>query len=108
MVGTLLSAAITVIFFIISQVSEGHWKWGEDQTLEYTSAFFTGTDLSRVASFQGSRNVDVFMTEEASLVLGSFVPFLVNKHFCITMCQDSPARLLLVSFVREMEMKPVV
>ena len=44
MSGTLLSAAITVIFFIISQVSEGHWKWGEDHNLEYTSAFFTGRD----------------------------------------------------------------
>ncbi len=44
MLGTILCAAITVIFFIISQVSEGHWKWGEENTLEYTSAFFTGTD----------------------------------------------------------------
>lgn len=43
MLGTLVCAAITVIFFIISQVSEGHWKWDDEgQKLEYTSAFFTG------------------------------------------------------------------
>ncbi|XP_074642923.1 protein wntless-like isoform X2 [Tubulanus polymorphus] len=42
MLTTLLCAAMTVIFFIISQVSEGQWKWDEDITLEYTSAFFTG------------------------------------------------------------------
>ncbi|KAL5022114.1 hypothetical protein ScPMuIL_001269 [Solemya velum] len=40
---TLVCAALTVIFFIISQVSEGQWKWGDDGIhLEYTSAFFTG------------------------------------------------------------------
>uniref|UniRef100_A0A0B7A378 Protein wntless n=1 Tax=Arion vulgaris TaxID=1028688 RepID=A0A0B7A378_9EUPU len=40
---TLLCAALTVISFIIGQVSEGHWKWGEEDVgLEYTSAFLTG------------------------------------------------------------------
>ncbi|XP_014672114.1 PREDICTED: protein wntless homolog [Priapulus caudatus] len=44
---TLLCAALTVIFFIVSQVAEGHWKWGEDLSeerskLEYTSAFYVG------------------------------------------------------------------
>ncbi|BFZ00080.1 hypothetical protein BsWGS_03119 [Bradybaena similaris] len=40
---TLLCAALTVIFFIIGQVSEGHWKWGDQEVgLEYTSAFLTG------------------------------------------------------------------
>ncbi|XP_067679551.1 protein wntless homolog isoform X1 [Haliotis asinina] len=40
---TLLCAALTVIFFIISQVSEGSWKWGDENiSLEYTSAFLTG------------------------------------------------------------------
>ncbi|GFR64492.1 protein wntless [Elysia marginata] len=43
MIVTLLCAALTVIFFILGQVSEGEWKWGdEDITLEYTSAFLTG------------------------------------------------------------------
>lgn len=42
MLTTLVAAAITVIFFIISHVSEGHWKWGEENKLEYTSAFFCG------------------------------------------------------------------
>jgi hypothetical protein len=37
---TLLCAALTVIGFILEQVSEGHWKW--DDELEFTSAFFTG------------------------------------------------------------------
>ncbi|XP_005098548.1 protein wntless homolog [Aplysia californica] len=44
MLVTLLCAALTVISFIIGQVSEGQWKWGdEDLSLEYTSAFLTGT-----------------------------------------------------------------
>ncbi|XP_046405904.1 protein wntless [Ischnura elegans] len=42
MLATLLCAAMTVIGFILGQVSEGHWKWDEDIQLEYTSAFFTG------------------------------------------------------------------
>uniref|UniRef100_A0A8D0LA00 Wnt ligand secretion mediator n=1 Tax=Sphenodon punctatus TaxID=8508 RepID=A0A8D0LA00_SPHPU len=39
---SLACAAMTVIFFIVSQVTEGHWKWG-DFTVEVNSAFFTGT-----------------------------------------------------------------
>uniref|UniRef100_T1IN05 Protein wntless n=1 Tax=Strigamia maritima TaxID=126957 RepID=T1IN05_STRMM len=42
MLATLLCAALTVIFFIIGQVSEGRWKWDDDISLEYTSAFFCG------------------------------------------------------------------
>ncbi|KAL4225332.1 hypothetical protein ACF0H5_016020 [Mactra antiquata] len=43
MLATLVCSALTVVFFIISQLSEGQWKWGdEDPSLEYTSAFFTG------------------------------------------------------------------
>lgn len=43
MLTTLLCAALTVIFFIISQVSEGQWKWGDDGiSLEYSSAFLAG------------------------------------------------------------------
>uniref|UniRef100_A0A7M4EYK3 Wnt ligand secretion mediator n=1 Tax=Crocodylus porosus TaxID=8502 RepID=A0A7M4EYK3_CROPO len=38
---TLACAAMTVIFFIVSQVTEGHWKWG-DLTIQANSAFFTG------------------------------------------------------------------
>nr|XP_060628638.1 protein wntless homolog [Anolis sagrei ordinatus] len=38
---TLACAAMTVIFFIVSQVTEGHWKWG-DFTVQVNSAFFTG------------------------------------------------------------------
>ena len=38
---TVVCAAITVIFFIVGQISEGHWKWNENR-LEYNSAFLTG------------------------------------------------------------------
>uniref|UniRef100_A0A8C4VZY8 Wnt ligand secretion mediator n=1 Tax=Gopherus evgoodei TaxID=1825980 RepID=A0A8C4VZY8_9SAUR len=38
---TLACAAMTIIFFIVSQVTEGHWKWG-DFTVQGNSAFFTG------------------------------------------------------------------
>jgi len=44
MLTTLVAAALTVIGFIIGQVSEGAYKWDEDlgSTLEYTSGFLTG------------------------------------------------------------------
>ncbi|XP_008431599.1 protein wntless homolog isoform X2 [Poecilia reticulata] len=41
MLVTLTCAAMTIIFFIISQVNEGHWHWG-DRTVQVNSAFFTG------------------------------------------------------------------
>ncbi|XP_029381434.1 protein wntless homolog isoform X2 [Echeneis naucrates] len=41
MLVTLTCAAMTVIFFIISQVNEGHWHWG-DHAVQVNSAFFTG------------------------------------------------------------------
>ncbi|XP_044530694.1 protein wntless homolog [Gracilinanus agilis] len=41
MLVTLACAAMTVIFFIVSQVTEGHWKWG-GVTVQVNSAFFTG------------------------------------------------------------------
>ncbi|KAG8227847.1 hypothetical protein J437_LFUL010713 [Ladona fulva] len=42
MLATLLCAAMTVIGFILGQLSEGQWKWDDELQLEYTSAFFTG------------------------------------------------------------------
>jgi len=42
MVFTLLCAAMTVILFILGEVSEGYWKWGDHQRLQYTSAVQTG------------------------------------------------------------------
>ena len=42
MLATLLCAALTVIGFILGQVSEGRWKWDDELELEFTSAFFTG------------------------------------------------------------------
>uniref|UniRef100_A0A674NVN6 Wnt ligand secretion mediator n=1 Tax=Takifugu rubripes TaxID=31033 RepID=A0A674NVN6_TAKRU len=41
MLVTLFCAAMTVIFFIISQVNEGHWHLG-DHMVQVNSAFFTG------------------------------------------------------------------
>ncbi|XP_071343377.1 protein wntless homolog [Trachinotus anak] len=41
MLVTLACAAMTVTFFILNQVSEGHWHWG-DYTLQVHSAFLTG------------------------------------------------------------------
>jgi hypothetical protein len=42
MLATLLCALLTVIGFIMGQVSEGQFQWNENIELEYTSAFFTG------------------------------------------------------------------
>ena len=50
MLSTVLLAAMTIIFFVVSQVSEGHWKWGEENKLEYTSAFFTGEYITNYYS----------------------------------------------------------
>ena len=42
-VATLVCAASTVIFFIIGQYSESHWKWGDDEVrLEHGTAFMAG------------------------------------------------------------------
>jgi Wnt-binding factor required for Wnt secretion len=42
MVATLTCAAMTVIGFILGQVTEDKWKWDGDVEIEYTSAFYTG------------------------------------------------------------------
>ena len=42
MLATLLCAFLTVVGFILGQVSEGQWKWNDNVELEFTSAFFTG------------------------------------------------------------------
>nr|XP_033772303.1 protein wntless homolog isoform X2 [Geotrypetes seraphini] len=41
MLVTLACAALSVIFFITSQVNEGHWTW-DGTTVQVNSAFFTG------------------------------------------------------------------
>lgn len=41
MLATLICAAMTVIGYILGQVSEDQWKW-DDHSIKYTSAFFTG------------------------------------------------------------------
>lgn len=42
MLATLLCAALTVIGFIMGQVSEGKWKLDDNVEVEFTSAFLTG------------------------------------------------------------------
>ena len=42
MLATLVTACLTTIGFIIGQVSEGQYKWDDNISLEYTSAFMTG------------------------------------------------------------------
>ncbi|KAG1669603.1 Protein wntless [Nymphon striatum] len=42
MITSLLCAALTVISYIVGQVSEGRWKWDDDIKIQYVSAFFTG------------------------------------------------------------------
>ncbi|ODN05286.1 Protein wntless [Orchesella cincta] len=42
MLTTLACAAMTVIGFILGQVTEDKWKWDMEVHIEYTSAFYTG------------------------------------------------------------------
>lgn len=42
MLTTLACAAMTVIGFILGQVTEDKWKWDGEVEIEYTSAFYTG------------------------------------------------------------------
>ena len=43
MLATLVTACMTTTGFIIGQVAEGQYKWDEDISLDYTSAFMTFT-----------------------------------------------------------------
>ena len=42
MIATLTCAAMTVIGFILGQVTEDKWKWEGQVEINYTSAFYTG------------------------------------------------------------------
>ncbi|XP_022649960.1 protein wntless-like isoform X2 [Varroa jacobsoni] len=42
LLATLVTAALTVVAHFVSQWSEGQWKFDEEISLEFTSAFFTG------------------------------------------------------------------
>jgi len=70
MVFTLLCAALTVILFIVGNVSEGHWKWDEPTYLEYTSAVQTG---ELPCSHTLSRQVSVLIHSFLQAVCNHFV-----------------------------------
>ena len=42
MLATLLCALLTIVGFVLGQVSEGRWNFNENVELEFSSAFFTG------------------------------------------------------------------
>lgn len=42
LLATLVTAALTLVAHFVSQWSEGQWKFDEEISLEFTSAFFTG------------------------------------------------------------------
>jgi Wnt-binding factor required for Wnt secretion len=42
MLATLLCALLTVVGFILGQVTESQWQWNDNVELEFSSAFFTG------------------------------------------------------------------
>lgn len=42
MLATLLCALLTIVGFVLGQVSEGRWNVNENVELEFSSAFFTG------------------------------------------------------------------
>lgn len=42
MLATLLCAFLTVVGFVLGQVTESRWHWSENYELEFSSAFFTG------------------------------------------------------------------
>jgi hypothetical protein len=42
MLATLLCALLTIIGFVLGQVTDSQWHWNENVELEFSSAFFTG------------------------------------------------------------------
>ncbi|WAR01529.1 WLS-like protein [Mya arenaria] len=74
MLVTLVCSALTVVFFILSQLSEGQWQWMEQSpALHYTSAFFTGV------SDENSREEEVQLTYLPSNSEGSAIQAFASK-----------------------------
>lgn len=46
MLATLLCALLTIIGFILGQVTDSQWHWNDNVEIEFSSAFFTGGKLS--------------------------------------------------------------
>ncbi|VVC30451.1 Hypothetical protein CINCED_3A005739 [Cinara cedri] len=42
MLATILCAFVTMVEFVLGQVSEGHWRWNENSEINYGSAFLIG------------------------------------------------------------------
>jgi hypothetical protein len=42
MLATLLCALLTIIGFVLGQVTDSQWHWSDNVELEFSSAFFTG------------------------------------------------------------------
>ena len=87
MMTTLLCAALTVIFFIISQVNQGLWKWGSDHiTHGNTSAFLIGQSITFCQLCSASRQasfVNVFYISVYSSCVNFSWPDAFHAYFSL-------------------------
>ena len=88
---TVICATFTVVFFFLSQLSEGSWRWEESNlSIEYTSAFYTGV--------YGMWNVYTL------LVLSLYAPSRKNKstmgHLTITVNPEDEDESETIEFQR--------
>ena len=50
MLATLLCALLTIIGFVLGQVTDSQWHWNDNVEIEFSSAFFTGGEFFKVCN----------------------------------------------------------
>lgn len=62
MLATLLCALLTIIGFVLGQVTDSQWHWNDNVEIEFSSAFFTGGELLMSLKYEKkSQNFNIVM-----------------------------------------------
>ena len=87
MILTLFCALLTVVFFIMSQLSEGKWKWGDENLqLEYSSAFFTGNQLKKIHFCKKNKFFTLLDHIQALVCPARLRTIFIKSTFCLYIC----------------------